>query len=134
MNPHHTTYRLAKPGGEYNRIYALCRRAGGRIRKGDLNFPTVVAERGGEVIGFVSTKPCTEAVVAGPLVIEGGKNPFVFLRLTEAYENVLRKAGVKVYLHEIDKDRPEHVAMMERLGFIRWHDAARTVVMKRELQ
>ena len=133
MTPTHTTYKLARPGGQYNALYAMAKRAGGRPRIGDFGFPTVVAERGGKVIGFVATRPDERAVIAGPLVIEGGPNPFVFLRLAEAYENVLRAAGVKAYLHQIDKSRPEHVGFMERLGFVRWHENADGVVMKREL-
>lgn len=133
MYPSSTTYRLARPGGEYNRLYALAKRAGYRPRIGDFQFPTVVAERAGKVIGFVATQPGQEAVVAGPLVIDGGPNPFVFLRLADAYENVLRQAGVKVFLHTIDKERPEHVKMMERLGFTRWSETENDVVMHRKL-
>lgn len=136
MRPLDTTYRLARPGGEFNRLYALAKRAGGRIHKGDFGFPTIVAERDGKVIGFVATKPDDRAVIAGPLVIEGEKgNPFVFLRLAEAYENVMRLVGVKVYLHAIDKGRPEHVAFMERLGFTRagWNAPNGDIVMRREL-
>lgn len=133
MRPARTTIRLARPGGEWNRLYALARRAGGRPHKGDFQFPTVVAERGGEVIGFVSTKVFNDGIIAGPLVIEGGKNPFLFIRLAEGYENVMRAAGVKAYLHEIDKERPEHVGFMERLGFTRWGETPKSVVMKREL-
>ena len=133
MRPAKTLYRLAKPGGEFGHIYAMCRRAGGKVRKGDLGFPTIVAERDGKVIAFVSTKPDKRAVIAGPLVIEGGANPFVFLRLAEAYENVMLAAGVKAYLHHIDRERPEHVGFMERLGFTRWHETPQGWIMKREL-
>lgn len=133
MKPARTRIRLAKAGGEWNRLYALARRAGGRPHKGDFQFPTIVAERDGEVIGFVSTRIAEGAIIAGPLVIEGGKNPFLFIRLAEGYENVLRAAGVKAYLHQIDKERPEHVEFMERLGFTRWGETPTGVVMKREL-
>lgn len=133
MKPARTKIRLARAGGEWNRLYAMAKRAGGRPRKGDFAFPTVVAERDGEVVGFVSTWNTPEAVIAGPLVIEGGKNPFVFLRLAEGYENVLRAAGVKIYLHHIDKARPEHVEFMERLGFTRYREVDSGWLMKREL-
>lgn len=134
MQPTRTLIRLAKPGGEWNRLYAMARRAGGRVHKGDFTFPVVVAVRDGEIIGFVATQPRDDAIVAGPLVIEGGPNPFIFLRLAEAYENVLRAAGVKVYLHTIDKGREKHVEMMERLGFTRWGEAENgDVVMRRNL-
>jgi hypothetical protein len=134
MRPSKTKIRLAKSGGEWNRIYAMAKRAGGRPHKGDFGFPTVVAERDGEIIGFVSTWPTDEAIVAGPLVIEGGRNPFLFLRLAEGYENVLRAAGVKCYLHHIDKENEKHVDFMERLGFTRWREVETGWLMKRELQ
>lgn len=120
MTPRDTVVRLVNPGGEWNRLYAMAKRAGGKVHKGDFAFPTVVAVRNGEIVGFVATQPNPDAVVAGPLVIDGGPNIFIFLRLAEGYENVLRLAGVKTYLHVIDKGRDEHVQMMERLGFVRW--------------
>ena len=133
MKPARTKIRLARPGGEWNRLYAMAKRAGGRPHKGDFGFPTVVAERDGEVIGFLSTWPSDKAVFAGPLVVDGGKNPFLFIRLVEGYENVLKAAGVKVYLHHIDKEREEHVGMMERLGFSRYREVDTGWLMKREL-
>lgn len=134
MRPQRTVVRLVNPGGEWNRLYALARRAGGRVHKGDFAWPTVVAIRDGRIVGFVSTWPNEEAVVAGPLVIEGKGNPFLFLRLAEGYENVLRIAGVTTYLHAIDKERPEHVGFMERLGFTRYGVAGNgDTIMKRTL-
>ena len=134
MTPTRTTLRLARPGGEWNRLYAMAKRAGGHVYKGDFTFPTVVAERDGVVIGFLATQPTDAAVVAGPLVIEGTRNPFLFIRLVEAYENVLRAAGVKAYLHTIDKDRENHVEMMERLGFTRLDRTPEgETVMRRDL-
>jgi hypothetical protein len=133
MKPARTLIRLANPGGEWNRLYALARKAGIRVHKGDFAFPTVVAERDGKVVGFVSTWPTEEAIVAGPLVIEDAPNPFLFLRLAEGYENLLRHAGVKVYLHTIDKTRPEHVGFMEKLGFVRLRENEEYIVMQRKL-
>ena len=134
MRPESTTYRLARPGGEYNKLYAMARRAGGECPKGSLGWPTVVAERDGEVIGFCSTIPANDAIWAGPLVIEGGRNPFVFIRLAEAYENVMRAAGVKVFLHGIRKDNMRHVVMMEKLGFRQVGEQGNSYIMRRELQ
>lgn len=124
-------YRLAVPGGEYNKLYALMKREGGK--RVALGWPTVVAEENGEVVGFVGTYPREDALVAGPLVIKGSKRPWVFLRLAEAYEVILRTAGVKLYFHTIDKLQPDHVEFMERLGFSRAWETDDSVVMKREL-
>ena len=54
--------------------------------------------------------------------------------LVRQRQNVLRLAGVKTYLHVIDKGRETHVGMMERLGFQRWGttDDGDTI-MKRDL-
>lgn len=133
MRPINTTYTLVRPGGQFNALYAMARRAGGHVHKGDFVFPIVVAKRAGKIIGFVATQPSTEAVIAGPLVVEP-PSLITFLRLAEAYENVLRAAGVKVYLHTIDKGREKHVEMMERLGFTRWGETENgDVVMRRDL-
>lgn len=62
-----------------------------------LGFPTVVAWRDGKIIGFVSTLPRKDAVVAGPLVVDILNPGFVVIRLMEAYERVLSMAGVTLY-------------------------------------
>ena len=101
-------YRLARPGGEYNALYAMMKRRMGE--KQSLGWPTVVAEENGKQIGFLSTIPDESVVIAGPLVIDAERRPFVFMRLVEAYENVLRAAGVTEYLFTVPESQPEHLA------------------------
>jgi len=105
------TYRMAKPGGEYNRLYALMRREMGKQEP--IGWPVVVAEEDGRVIGFLGTYPQEDVLMAGPLVIEGSKRMFVFLRLAEAYENVLRAAGVTQYLFTVEKSNEKHLKRIE---------------------
>ena len=114
MRPRDTLYRLAKPNGEWNRIYSLARREGfGVIHPG---WPTVVAVRAGRIVGFLTTHDRDDVIVAGPLVIEGGRNMLMFLRLGEAYENVLRIAGVNAYLLTVDKGNFQQAERVQVLG------------------
>ena len=132
MRPLATTFHLASPGGQANRLYALAKRAGLRVHKGDFAFPTVVAKRDGRVIGFLATSPSADAVVAGPFVTEGGRNPILFLRLLESYENVMRKAGVAAYLYRVEE---RFAPQMVELGFrsLVESDEAGAIMMRKDL-
>ncbi len=68
-------------------------------------FPTVVAKRDGKLIGLLSTRPVTEAIVAGPLIVDLPTRGVVTMRLVEAYDIVLRRAGVKNYLFHVKKGK-----------------------------
>ena len=67
-----------------------------------LEFPTVVAKRKGKILGFLSTRPTKDAIVAGPLVVGPEVKGPITMRLVEAYENVLRMAGVLSYLFYVE--------------------------------
>jgi hypothetical protein len=116
MRPSTTKYRLVKPGGEFNKLYALAKRVGMPLATGTLNWPTVAAERDGKVIGFLSTLPTNEAILAGPLVIEH-KSMLTAIRLIEAYEVVLKAAGVRTYLAQTAPKAVEWAMQLERMGF-----------------
>lgn len=124
-------YRLARPGGEYNRLYALMEQEGGK--KEPIGWPVVVAEEDGKAIGFLATYPTTEALIAGPLVIEGSKRPFVFLRLVDAYENVLKTAGVTAYCFRVAKSNTKQMKRVESIGLKRVGETETQVIYKREL-
>jgi hypothetical protein len=124
-------YRLARPGGEYNRLYALLSHNGqSRV---PLGWPTVVAEEDGKVVGFLSTHKTKDALIAGPLVIEGKHRPWVFLRLTEAYENVLRIAGVARYVFRVSKENDKHLERVRRIGIKELEETYTHVSFVREL-
>ena len=108
------TYRMAKPGGEYNRLYALMRKENGKQEP--LGWPVVVAEEDGKVVGFLATWPDEELLMAGPLVIEGSKRMWMFIRLVEAYENVLRATGVKQYLFTVEKSNEKQLARIRKVA------------------
>jgi len=97
MRPRKTKYRLAQRG-DYRKAHKL---TGWKAR---MSWPTVVAERDGELIGVIGTHARRDAVVAGFLY---APHPIVALRLIEAYERVLRLAGVREYWFSLAKDAPE---------------------------
>ena len=132
MKPTHTKYRLAHPGGEYNRLYAMMKREMG-IRE-PLGWPVVVAERDGRVVGFLGTADRDDVLIAGPLVIEGSHNPFMFLRLTEAYENVLRLACINSYYFTVDEGNFEQVALVKSLGIPQVGQDKNKLIFLRELK
>lgn len=133
MNPTNTFYRLARAGGEWNRIRAIAARAGHLLRKGDFGWPTVVAERDGRVVGFLSTIQREDAVWAGPLVVEAEPKHLIWLRLAEAYENLLREAGVKTYFISIPEAMTDYIDQVERCGFSRVGVDQAEVVFERHI-
>ena len=112
-----TTYRLAVGPADYKRCRALMAEFQEPV---PLSFPTVLAERDGHLIGFLATQPRKEAVVAGPLMLRE-RSPFVTLRLLEAYDNVMRAAGIAAYHFFVKAANAEWRGQIERLGMQPWH-------------
>lgn len=133
MRPERTKVRLVKPGGEYNRIYAMAWRNGFKVHKGDLAFPTVVAERDGVIVGFLSTQNREDAVWAGPMVVEAEHKKLLWLRLAEGYEYALHRCGVKHYLIGVPEAMTDYIDQVERMGFKRLGLSGGHVVLKRSL-
>lgn len=94
MHPEATSYRLMEPEDK-PRLRYLAKKWDQPLQK--LGFPTVVAWRNGKIIGFISTLPRKDAIIAGPLVVDIVNAGMVVLRLMEAYEHVLSMANVHVY-------------------------------------
>lgn len=132
MQPRDTIFQIVRPGGAFNKLYAFAKRLGQPLPTGMLNWPTVVAKRDGKVIGFLSTLPVQGAIFAGPLMLEK-PSMLTTIRLGEAYEVVLRMAGVNTYFHLVSQDQPEYIAMLERLGYTRIGVDENQVIMKRVL-
>lgn len=131
MKPNSTIYRLARPGGEYNRIRSIVRREGFGVLHA--MWPTVVAERGGRVVGVLATQRRDDMILAGPLAIEGSANPIMFIRLVEAYENVLRAARIRSYYFTVEKSNESQIARVKELGIQQVEDANNYLIFKREL-
>lgn len=99
MHPETTSYKLIKPHDK-KRCIELARNHGMET-VARLEFPTVVAKRKGKILGFLSTMPSKDAIVAGPLVVAPEVKGPIVMRLVESYENVLRMAGVESYLFRV---------------------------------
>ena len=133
MHPTQTIFRLARAGGEFNKLYAMAKRHGEKLPAGTLNFPTVVAERDGKVVGFLATAPVKKEVWAGPLILDQPPNAWLALRLGEAYEVVLKYAGIKEYFHLVEKNREDYVKMLQRLTYQIHGETETHFVMRREI-
>jgi hypothetical protein len=103
MGPKETIYRLSQPQDirACKKIWAEKEKDFGKPKK--LGWPTIVAERNGKILGFLTTGVHTKFIVAGPLILNGGSSGFTTLRLVEAYEVVLRMAKVDGFFFSIDK-------------------------------
>jgi len=118
MTPRDTEYRLAASPRDYARCRDLMR---GQPEASDthLTFPTVMAERAGRLLGFLSTHPSKDAVIAGPLILAPDlpRPGFVTLRLGEAYDAVMRKAGMAFYWFHVPPELLSYHRVLQRMGF-----------------
>ena len=131
MQPQNTIYRLASPGGEFNKLYAMGKRVLGH-EIGRLRWPTIVAERDGVVVGFLGTLKHDEVVLAGPLVIDLPSRMFVAMRLMEAYERLRRITGVMPILFVVKRDNARWLEHIQILGGIRLFETPDDVVFRRD--
>lgn len=100
MKSERTLYRLASISADYRACHAIMRANGNFDQQ--LHFPTVVAERDGRILGFLSTNECDWCLLAGPLETVG-RNAIMALRLIEAYEAALRVMGITRYCFSISR-------------------------------
>lgn len=105
MKPRNTTYRIAHSSKDYHACRELFAQNHGADPSVHFQWPTVVAERNGEVIGFLTTERSHGRIMAGPLEVKGGKNIFIFIRLIEAYTNVMRAAGISFFEFYVPSNR-----------------------------
>jgi hypothetical protein len=61
---------------------------------------------GDEPIGLLGTLKSDQAIIAGPLVVSRPHAGPTVLRLIDAYEVVLRLAGIKEYLYTVSENHP----------------------------
>ena len=111
-----TLYRLATTPADYRKCRALVRSF---AEPKPMTFPTVMAVRDGRVIGVLGTQSRNDMVVAGPFVL-AHKSPFVVLHLLDAYDLVMRRAGIVAYHFYIDPGNAHWQSQVERLGFVAW--------------
>lgn len=130
MIPRDTVYRLATTG-DLRRCHALMRVQG---QTATLSWLTVIAERDGHLLGFLSTS-LKKAVVAGPMFIDASaaKPGWVAMRLVEALENVLIAAGVTIYLFAVDKSNTPWRRTLEKVGIVPYQHGDTVDWYQREL-
>ena len=93
-----------------DRDYRKCLVARPVDEGGRYDFPTIMAERelDGPLEGFLSTNLDQQMIVCGPLWLDSsmglGRKSRMTIRLLDAYEMILKKAGVSQYLFHV---RPE---------------------------
>lgn len=108
------TYMLAYTPTDYKVCHELLRKERGF--DAPMTFPTVIARRDGNPIGFLSTHPSDKMVIAGKIVVKDTPRPIIIImRLIEAYEFVLHRAGVTMYNVPVDKKQPKLVAAMRKI-------------------
>lgn len=124
-----TTYRLATSPADYKRCQAFMREHQPPV---PLSFPTVMAERDGEMVGLLSTHTKHGAVVAGPLVLRKGHG-ITMIRLIEAYDTVMWRAGVRSYHFHVSAGNAKWRSQIERAGLAAWREDEQGAWFKRSL-
>lgn len=98
-----------------------------------LDFPTVVAERDGKLLGGITTNKKSGAISMA-LIVAPPCAFMTFIRLFEAYENVLRYAGVTTYFGAFKKKGHEKVVeILESLGITPYFQERGTLYYRREI-
>ena len=134
MKPRETNYRLMVQSDRpmLKKIWADNKKLFGEPKK--LGWPTVVAERQSRILGFITTDTTAKLIVAGPLIVNGGSSSFTVLRLIQAYENVLKYAGMDGYFFHIEKKNKHWLKMVRTVGVPEVDKTSKGFWFKRELR
>lgn len=101
-----TTYELATTPQDFRKCHKLLNDGGVTFTK--LQSPTIMALRGKDIIGVVSTFPYKDYIIVEPLYVDmeavNGNPAFVVKNLITAYETVLMLAGVHSYRFSVLKE------------------------------
>ena len=116
MKPVSTIYRLTTPRDVHvcKEIWAANAKLFGEPR--NLSWPTVVAERNGKILGFMSTNAAKKFLLAGPLIIGKDCHAITVIRLVEAYEVVLKMAKVTSYWFHVEQKNKNWIKLIHKLG------------------
>lgn len=114
LSLHGTDYYLAQSSKDYGRVgdYLRANKAGAK----SLSYPTIFAQRRGEIIGTFSTRPNKKkGIIAGPMhCTKGG---FTVMRLTQIYDGVLKHAGIRHYFVHIKNSTGHLQRIVEKLPY-----------------
>jgi len=112
MHPTATSYRLIADYDYYApQIEALW--SATDIPKFPTVYPQIVAERNGDLVGFIARRNVTDTVMVEPIL---AKSIYVYIRLIEHIERVLKQAGVSFYYFRVEPHRIKHEAMLKKHG------------------
>jgi hypothetical protein len=100
MQPRDTIYRLAGHPRDYQWCHQLFNDQG--LDDQALSWPTIMALKDDELVGCLSTTPSKTAVIAGPMTVKKAHPLITIIRLIEAYDVIMRAAGVTSYDFGID--------------------------------
>jgi hypothetical protein len=130
MHPRETIYRLAHGQRDFRACHALV-----PAQALTLGWPTIVADRRGEILGFLATRPSKKAVEAGPLVIAPAalRPAIIMMRLIEAYEVVLKQAGVQFWFFKVDFTNPIWDQMVKKCGHEAYHQDGSGTIYRRAI-
>ena len=112
MHPTATSYRLIADYDYYApQIEALW--SATDIPKFPTVYPQIVAERNGDLVGFIARRHVSDMVMVEPIL---AKSIYVYIRLIEHIERVLKQAGVSFYYFRVEPHRIKHEAMLKKHG------------------
>ena len=112
LKPQSTSYRLIADYDYYadaiDKLWAET-----SIPKFPTVYPQIVAERDGKVVGFIARRHVKDNVVVEPVL---APNIFVYIRLIENLERVLKQAGVGFYYFRLEPQRVKHERLLRKGG------------------
>lgn len=114
MHPARTNYYLVTTQQESRRCRAFLAAQGEHTRR--IQYPTVYAEREQAVVGVLGSHYRQGCLAAGPLIVATRRPIFVGLRLLEAYEDLLKRSGVRTYMFAVEKTQPHWKAALDAFG------------------
>ena len=115
MKPDKTKYTLATSPSDYRRCRALWATRPDLGEPEPIAFPTVMAMREGELVGFLGSHPRKDMLIAEPMIVKRGPSQgMTVLRLNLAYENFLRSAGMAYYYFNIPDSEGTYQKMIEK--------------------
>lgn len=107
-------YYVAVSSSDYKQCHMLARAEG--IESKSLTYPTIMAKKDGQLIGFVSTYTVDDMVAMGPLVLKSDRpHPMIALRLIEAFDTVMQGIGIEWYIFYVGVDS-NLKSIADRLG------------------
>lgn len=108
-----TTYRLITHSHDYKRAHSfLDNDEWDRGKNKKLSFPTIIAERMGEVVGVLSTRKSSMTVMTGSV---SARSAFILIKMIEVYEYILRQAGVIIYLIAVTNKNKKFIDQITRI-------------------